>query len=79
MAADHINIRHPDQNAADSPRARTRLHTETLKTELRVLRECHDELQRDLEAIFTRIDRGQIVELHYPDNRVIRVKAYKEA
>lgn len=70
MPADHININHPERRGADSDRFRSILEHDKLKLELTQLRQWYDMLERDLTAIFTRVERGDPVELHYPDGSV---------
>lgn len=70
MPADHINIQHPERRGADSDTYRSRLEIEQLRAELKQLRMWYDTLERDLTAIFTRIERGDEAELHYPDGRI---------
>lgn len=70
MPADHLNIQHPDRRGADSDTYRFILQIEQQKVELKQLRQWYEALERDLEAIFNRIERGDPAELHYPDGRV---------
>lgn len=70
MPVDHMNIQHPDYRGVESDAYRSRLEIEQLKLELKQLRQWHDVVARDLEAIFNRIERGDQAELHYPDGRV---------
>lgn len=69
--ADHINIQHPDYCGVESRSYRDRLEIEKLKLELKQLRQWYDSVSNNLESIFTRIERGETAELHYPDGRVI--------
>lgn len=69
MPADHINIQHPERRGVDSDTYRWIMENDKLKLELKQLRQWYDTLERDLSSIFTRIERGQTVELHYPDGR----------
>lgn len=69
--ADHINIHHPGN--IDN-RMRAAIETAELKARVSVLERYLMGAQSDLDAIFTRIARGEVVELHYPDGRVIVVR-----
>lgn len=73
MAADHINVMHPDRYSLDSDIFRDRLTIRKLQVELENVTQFHAAVSRNLEAIFTRIGRGDPVELHYPDGRVFVV------
>jgi hypothetical protein len=68
--ADHINIQHPDYRGVESQTYRSMLENEKLKLELKQLRQWYDTIERDLDSIFTRTERGEKTELHYPDGRV---------
>lgn len=74
MPPDHINIQHPDYRGVHSDQYRDRLEVRRLKAELEQLNLYHDAVCRDLEAIFTRIGRGEKSELHYPDGRVFVIE-----
>ena len=75
--ADHININHPQQY--DPFRTDNLLHVrvQEMELELKIANQRLNAAMADLGSIFTRIDRGQTVELHYPDGRKIVIKAYK--
>ncbi|WP_029581997.1 hypothetical protein [Bradyrhizobium sp. URHD0069] len=68
--ADHINIQHPEKRGVESQYYRDRLEIEKLRLELKQLRMWHDQLERDLDSIFTRTAAGKETELHYPDGTV---------
>lgn len=72
MPADHININHPDSpgRAVDGNVYRGILERDKIALELKQLQQWHDCLVRDMTSIFTRIERGEPVELHYPDGSV---------
>lgn len=70
MPADHMNIQHPERRGVDSEAYRARLENEKLRIELTQLRDWYDRLERDMAAIFNRIERGDAAELHYPDGRI---------
>lgn len=72
--ADHINITHPDRHEQF---LREQLPLAELKARLEVMSMQARSLSSDLSAIFTRIDRGETVELHYPDGEVVIVGAVK--
>lgn len=78
MPADHINIQHPDHRGVESQSYKDRLEIEKLRLELKQLRMYHDAVCRDLEAIFNRIERGDVAELHYPDGRVFLVSGREQ-
>ena len=70
--ADHINIVEP------SKRERQWCHmltTEKLKTEITVANSRIMSLEGDLDAIFTRIKRGETVKLYYDDGSMIEIAA----
>lgn len=67
--ADHINIAAPRKRYE----LEERLQREQMQTEIRVLQEAYDSLASDMDAIFTRIARGEQAELHYPDGQVIPI------
>lgn len=71
MPADHINISHPDRFDLFSSQYASSLKIKQLEMELQHLRGWHESLSNNLTAIFTRIERGQTAELHYPDGHVI--------
>lgn len=79
MPADHININHPDRRGVESDAYRWILENEKLKLELKQLRQWHEVVERDLSAIFNRIERGDKVELHYPDGRCFVVTGVDRA
>lgn len=58
--ADHINIHCPDYG----DRWATRLHILKLEAEIKNLQAERDQYRNDLEAIFTRIERGDEVWLY---------------
>ena len=70
MPADHINIQHPDRFDTFGGSYTSALKIKKLEVELEHLREWYDSLSNNLTAIFTRIERGDPAELHYPDGRV---------
>lgn len=70
MPADHININHPDRLDVYSDVYRSVLERKRLELEVAQLGEWLKMATRDLEAIFTRIERGEPVELHYRDGSV---------
>ena len=67
--ADHINIAAPKKRHE----LEDRLWRERMQTELKVLQEAYDKLASDMDSIFTRIGRGEQVELRYPDGQVIPI------
>lgn len=67
--ADHNNIRSP----RDRMDLEERLQRERLEAELTVLREAYDDLRGDLDAIFTRIGRGDQVDLQFPDGEIVTI------
>lgn len=67
---DHINIQHPEHNDVESNFYRSRLKIEQQAIELKQLRQWYDSVCGDLTSIFTRIERGDAVELHYKDGSV---------
>lgn len=67
--ADHINI-HAPQKRYDLQDELARAHMEA---EMTVLRNRYDKMADDLDAIFTRIARGEQVELHYPDGTMVPI------
>lgn len=71
---DHINIQHPDRRGVASDYYRSMLEIKKLKAELEQLGQWYLSVSGDLEAIFTRIERGETAELHYPDGRVFVVE-----
>ena len=70
MPPDHINIQHPDRYSVHDEHYRSQLELERLRVELKQLTTYHDAVCNNLEAIFNRIEKGEIAELHYPDGRV---------
>lgn len=67
---DHININHPDG------RARWRsemLEIAQLRAKVQTLENSLLSVEGDLDAIFTRIERGDEVELHMPSGAVFVV------
>ncbi|MBB3297841.1 MULTISPECIES: hypothetical protein [unclassified Rhizobium] len=64
---DHINIHHPDSRAKYR---RERLLIEELRAKVSTLESFLIDAEGDLEAIFTRIERGDEVELHMPSGAV---------
>lgn len=71
--ADHINISAP-RHRYEMQDAIARAHMEA---EMKLLQMHHDKMADDLDSIFTRIARGEQVELHYPDGKVILVTKAK--
>lgn len=67
--ADHINISAP----RDRDALRDRIEKAQMKAELETLRIHYDSMVENLDSIFTRIARGEQVELHYPDRTVIPI------
>lgn len=67
---DHINITHPDSR---DRWMHYRREIERLKADLTLTNSMLMEVQGDLSSIFTRIQRGEQVELHYPDGTVIPI------
>ncbi|MGR9441639.1 hypothetical protein [Rhizobium leguminosarum] len=67
---DHINIHHPDNRAKYR---RERLAIEELRAKVTTLENFLLDAEGDLEAIFTRIERGDEVELHMPSGEVFIV------
>ncbi len=70
--ADHSNIHHPGSREG---RMRAAIEVAELKARLDVMERYLFDATTDLEAIFTRIGKGERVELHYPDGEIIRVRA----
>ena len=70
MSTDHINIQHPDRYDVFGESYQARLKIERLEGELKQLGIYRDLIANNLTAIFTRIERGDPAELHYPDGRV---------
>jgi hypothetical protein len=64
---DHINIHHPDSRAKYR---RERLAIEELRAKVSTLESFLLDAEGDLEAIFTRIERGDQVELNMPSGAV---------
>jgi hypothetical protein len=67
---DHINIHHPDGRAMSRQKAVT---IAELRAKISTLETYLDSAESDLEAIFTRIKRGDAVELHMPNGAVFIV------
>lgn len=67
--ADHINI--------SAPRRRHEMRDDIaraqMEAEMKLLKDGYDDMAGDLDAIFTRIARGEQVELHYPDGTVVPI------
>lgn len=70
--ADHVNISDPDGYPDEW---RHRLAVAKLEAELKVTQLERDHYRRELDAVFTRISRGDDAELHYRDGKVIRIAA----
>jgi hypothetical protein len=70
--ADHINISERNQRQSDWARI---VEVEKLKVEVIWAEKRADAMVRDLEAIFTRIGRGDTVQLHYENGTMIEVSA----
>ncbi|ANM12102.1 hypothetical protein [Rhizobium sp. N324] len=64
---DHVNIHHPDRRAERREKAVT---IAELRAKISTLETYLDSAERDLEAIFTRIERGDEVELHMQSGAV---------
>lgn len=64
---DHVNIHHPDSRAKYR---RERLAIEELRAKVSTLESFLLDAEGDLEAIFTRIERGDQVELNMPSGEV---------
>jgi hypothetical protein len=71
--ADHINIVHPAPRGEGSDFYRQTLSEKKLRVELEQMTTWYHALEADLTSIFTRIERGDPVELHYPDGRVFQI------
>lgn len=67
--ADHINIRPP----RDLFEMEDRMAKARLEAEMKVLQAAYEKVCADLDSIFTRIARGDQVELHYPDGQVVLI------
>lgn len=70
--ADHINIADPN------PRGDywgSRLFIAKLEAELKCAQAERDHYRDNLDAVFTRIARGDVAHLHYRDGSVIRIMA----
>lgn len=59
--ADHINIHHPDGREV---RRRIAIEIAELQARIKVLNNDVLDMESDLNSIFTRIERGDEVELH---------------
>lgn len=68
--ADHINIHHPGPR---EERMRRAIEIAELKARIATMEGYMLDMEGDLGAIFTRIQRGDNVELHYPDGTVINM------
>lgn len=68
--ADHVNISHPDGR---EERMAHRIREAELKARISVMESYMLEMNADLNAIFTRIERGHDVELHYRDGTVVHI------
>lgn len=77
MPADHVNIQPPQSFEIEGDRYRTRLEIDKLILELKQMRLFYDALRGNLEAIFTRIGRGDPAELHYDDGSVFVITGVK--
>lgn len=66
---DHINIHMPRTRDV----LQDAIGRAQLEAEMKVLRTNYDKMAGDLEAIFTRIGRGDQVELHFPDGNVVPI------
>lgn len=64
---DHINIHHPDTNERWEREA---IKIAELKARITVLDQALLQVRGDLEAIFTRIERGEECELHMKNGDV---------
>lgn len=69
--ADHVNINEPSWDR----RWEDRLRVMKLEAEVKNLSDERDSYRRDLEAIFTRIGRGDHAELHFTDGQCVRIIA----
>jgi len=72
--ADHINIRAP----RDLFEMEDRFQKARLEAEMKVLQTAYETVRADLDSIFTRIGRGEQVELHYPDGKVVLITKAKK-
>lgn len=70
--ADHVNIQDPESMERNW---RHLEEVQILSTKLTVANQRILHLEGELSAIFTRIGRGDPVELHYRDGSMIRVVA----
>jgi phospholipase C len=73
MAANHINIQHPEPRGINSDLYRQTLAEKKLRVELEQLTAWYRAITDDLTAIFNRIEAGEPCELHYPDGRVFQI------
>ncbi|ODT87038.1 hypothetical protein [Phenylobacterium sp. SCN 70-31] len=73
--ADHINISQIDRFDSEW---NSRLEFNKLKAELDIMTQRFKQAQSNLDAIFTRIARGEDVELHYSNGDVVRVGRLSE-
>lgn len=67
--ADHINISAPRRRHE----LQERITAQQMKAEMEILRNAYDDMASDLDSIFTRIARGEQVELHYPDGTIVPI------
>lgn len=67
---DHINISHPSEYGIQSDFYLNKLKLAQLRIEIEQLCSVYRSVSDNLDSIFTRIGRGESVELHYPDGTV---------
>ncbi|RWB67598.1 hypothetical protein [Mesorhizobium sp.] len=67
--ADHINIHAP----RDRYDLRAEIELAHMKAEMALLQQRYDKMESDLDSIFTRIARGDQVELHYPNGEIVLI------
>lgn len=67
---DHINIHHPQSREA---RMRHAIEVAEIKARISVRAGYIADMEIDLTAIFTRIERGDPLSFYYPDRLVIHV------
>lgn len=70
--ADHVNIVHPDSNREAW---RHMQEVAELRARLEIAEKRARSLESDLDSIFTRIERGEKAELHYPGGGVVYIAA----